>query len=215
MTYYPSLAQLVGLKESIFLCQILYWSPRGRHEKGEGWIYKSAEEMQIETGLSYKEQIRLRRALVKRGLLEEMHVRAEHRLYFRVSAERLDALGEDFQSPQDFHREHLTNGKVPPDQRATGTCPKVSSYKEAEITAKITHKNQRRPQLSEVEINEIALRRLTPALAELSRKHSGNIAEEDPPPEGRVNARIICEQACVRAGVDIARGKKLLGITVG
>jgi hypothetical protein len=105
VAYYPSLARLVGLKESIFLCQLLYWSPKGRHDKGEGWIYKTAEEMEVETGLSYKEQIRLRKSLFRQGLIEENYARSEHRLYFRVNADNLDLLGE-----------HMTKSNVPSDQ---------------------------------------------------------------------------------------------------
>jgi hypothetical protein len=126
MTYYPSLARVLGLKESIFLCQLIYWTPRGRHEKGEGWIYKSAEEMEIETALSYKEQIRLRRQLVEKKLIEENYDRTQHRLYFRVRVEALDLLGEHITNGQ---IPHITIGQVVYDQTSGGTLPKVSSYK--------------------------------------------------------------------------------------
>jgi len=91
VTYYPSLARSLGLKESIFLCQLIYWTPRGRHEKGDGWIYKSVEEMEKETGLGYKEQARLRKALVERNILEERYERQSHRLYVKVNADVLNS----------------------------------------------------------------------------------------------------------------------------
>src|SRR6476660_3098158 len=36
VVYYPSLARLIDLKESIFLCQLIYWTPKGRAQKGDG-----------------------------------------------------------------------------------------------------------------------------------------------------------------------------------
>lgn len=130
--YYPSLARLIGLKESIFLCQLLYWVPKANNGHSDGWIYKSVEEMESETGLSYKEQIRLRKSLVEQGLLEEKYERDSHNLFFKINLEMLDAKGE-----------HMTDGHMPksdqaPDQKSDGTCPKVRSYKEAEITQEIT-----------------------------------------------------------------------------
>jgi hypothetical protein len=118
VTYYPALASLVGLKESIFLCQLIYWTPRARQDKGDGWIYKSAEEMTAETGLSYKEQVRLRKGLVEKKLLEETYERTEHRLYFRVCSEELDRLGEHLPVG------HMPESKVAPDQKEDGTLPK-------------------------------------------------------------------------------------------
>lgn len=135
VTYYPSLARIMGLKESIFLCQLIYWTPRARHERGDGWLYKSVEEMEVETGLSYKEQLRLRKSLIKQKLLEEKYDREEHNMYFRVNTEELDRQAE-----------HMTNGHMPKskvagDQREGGTLPKGRSYKETEITQENTQIN--------------------------------------------------------------------------
>lgn len=140
MTYYPSIAAIVGLKESIFLCQLIYWTPRGRSERGDGWIYKSVEEMALETGLSYKEQSRVRLGLVSAGFIQEQYERTEHRLYFRVAAEKMDELGLL------LGNRHITNGHMPESnqpsaQREAGTLPKVSSIKESRDYAEITHKN--------------------------------------------------------------------------
>jgi hypothetical protein len=124
MTYYPSLALVMGLKESIFLCQLIYWTPRGRHEKGDGWIYKSADEMKEETGLTYKEQLRLRKSLLKQDLLEENYDRETHQLFFRVKPEALDSLGGHMTNG------HMPKGKVADDQKEGGTLPTVISNKE-------------------------------------------------------------------------------------
>lgn len=140
MTYYPSIAAIVGLKESIFLCQLIYWTPRGRHEKGEGWIYKSVEEMAAETGLGYKEQIRVRSSLVEGGLLEEQYERNEHRLYFRIVPEQLDILGDQI----DWHMPvgQVLKSNQAPTQKAVGTCSNVSSIEGSKDYTEITHKNK-------------------------------------------------------------------------
>lgn len=145
VVYYPSLAKLVGLKESIFLCNLIYWTPKGRHEKGEGWIYKAASEIEEELGLSYKEQARIRKALIQKRLIEEKHEREEHRIYFKVNGVELDKLGQGHMTDEHMPDgkvpgEHLPDGQVAPAQRSDGTCPKVISYKEAVTTQNTTHK---------------------------------------------------------------------------
>ena len=94
VTYYPALAErLGGVKQAIFLCQIIYWTGKGAHP--EGWIYKTAEELKTETGLSYKEQTGARKALVELGVLEEWNQRLHHRMHYRVKKDALNKLWED------------------------------------------------------------------------------------------------------------------------
>jgi len=145
VAYYPALARLMGLKESIFLCQLIYWTPKGRHEKGDGWIYKSVEEMDEETGLTYKEQIRIRKSLQRQKLLEEFYDREQHRLYFRVLADGLNKLSghlPDGQVVGQVTNGQVLAGQVATDNRSGGTFPKVSSYKEQETTQESTQKNK-------------------------------------------------------------------------
>lgn len=121
--FYPGLARALGdIKEAIFICQMSYWKEKGGDP--DGWIYKTSEELEKETALSYKEQTNVRKGLVEKGLLEERYSRTEHLMYFRVNWTALNDLWE----------EHLTNGHMPKgqvasDQREGGTLPKVSSLK--------------------------------------------------------------------------------------
>src|SRR6516165_9636976 len=88
VAYYPRLAiALGGVKEAVFVCQLLYWE--GKQSDSERWIHKSLEEMRSETGLSRYEQEGVRRTLEKAGILESRYERLEHRLYFRVNLTRL------------------------------------------------------------------------------------------------------------------------------
>lgn len=95
VSYYPSMAHaLGGVKQAVFLCQLIYWSDKG-HDT-DGWIYKSVDELKKETGMSYEEQRAARAALSKSGVLEELHKRLEHRLYFRVNFDALNQVWDDF-----------------------------------------------------------------------------------------------------------------------
>ena len=88
VAYYPRLAiALGGVKEAVFVCQLLYWE--GKQSHSERWIHKSLEEIRSETGLSRYEQEGVRRTLEKEGILESRYERLEHRLYFRVNLARL------------------------------------------------------------------------------------------------------------------------------
>ena len=88
--YFSGLAKVVGINESIFLSQLMYWTPRSGDP--EGWVYKAAEEIEAETNLSYDQQLRLRERLKKLRVLEELHKRIEHRMYFRVVDSVLNGL---------------------------------------------------------------------------------------------------------------------------
>jgi hypothetical protein len=55
VAYYPRLAiALGGVKEAVFVCQLLYWE--GKQSDSKRWIHKSLEEIRSETGLSRYEQ---------------------------------------------------------------------------------------------------------------------------------------------------------------
>lgn len=146
VAFYPSIAKIFGIKESLIVCQLLYWTPKADPSNGEGWIFKSSEEMEFETGLTYREQFRARRNLIDLGILEERHERLNHRLFFRVN---LGALNEALRRKNDFPE--TTFGRLgkrqtvgsPNDERSEGTIPSVVSHKEAEITHRVLHRIQK------------------------------------------------------------------------
>lgn len=90
IAYYPGLARIIGVKECVLLCQLIYW--RDKSSIDGGWVYKSRLEILNETGLSHEEQETVRKNLKESGLLEDEYKRAEHKLYLRVNLEALDAL---------------------------------------------------------------------------------------------------------------------------
>ena len=53
---------------------------------------KPKKSLEIETGLSRKEQETARKLLREKGVLIETHKRLEHRMYYKIDCEKLDEL---------------------------------------------------------------------------------------------------------------------------
>lgn len=152
VAYYPRLAEIFGMQESVFLQQLCYWTGKGFDP--DGWIYKSVEEILEETGLSYEQQQRVRKCLgsskssgvrgrrLRSGLiepvLEERYDRTQHKMYFRVI---FPALDRAFSQSSLFPEGHLGNTQVVPGHYPGGTWVKPSSSI-SENTTETTQKNR-------------------------------------------------------------------------
>jgi hypothetical protein len=102
IAYYPGLRKLTGsTNATIFLCQFVYWTGKGDND--DGWIYKTSDEIEAETGLSYDEQKTARKKLTEAKLIEEKYARLEHQMYFRVN---LNALNDGWAMLQNGIPEH-------------------------------------------------------------------------------------------------------------
>lgn len=118
VAYYPSLAKHVGgVNAAIFLCQLLYWDDKAQDQLLG--VYKSSEEWEVETGLSYREQATARNKLKERGLIVETHKRLQHRIYFKINSERLDQIGDLIQCKNIENTQH-TNEHSTNDENAFG-----------------------------------------------------------------------------------------------
>lgn len=90
VAYYPGLVKRFGsVNAVIFFSQIFYWQDKTDSELG---VYKSSEDITVETGLSYREQLTARKHLVKRGILIETDRRLEHKIYYRIDCDQLDQI---------------------------------------------------------------------------------------------------------------------------
>lgn len=90
IAYRPNLARLFGgVIAEVFFEQIFYWQDKTDSNLG---VYKTQEELEIETGLSRKEQETARKLLREKGVLIETHKRLEHRMYYKINNEKLDEL---------------------------------------------------------------------------------------------------------------------------
>lgn len=90
VAFYPGLVKPLGSVNAVlFFCQIYYWQDKTDNELG---VYKSSDDIEAETGLTYREQSTARKQLVDRGVLVETNKRLEHRIYYRIDREALEAL---------------------------------------------------------------------------------------------------------------------------
>lgn len=90
IAYYPKLAKPLGsTNASILFSHFFYWHDKTQHELG---IYRTAAEIELETGLSVQEQRTARAKLRERGILIETEKRIEHRTYYKLDLDAFDEL---------------------------------------------------------------------------------------------------------------------------
>jgi len=88
VAYHPDLARIVGgVKAAVFLSQLLYWSGRGK--RNDGYIWKTQDEWEQETGLTRYEQEGARKNLIERDMLEEKRMGWPAKMYYRIDFEAL------------------------------------------------------------------------------------------------------------------------------
>lgn len=94
IAYYPNLKRVTGsTTATILLCQFLYWSNKTRDNKG--WIYKTSEEIEEETGLTRWEQQTAKEKLVELKLLESEFKRLDHTSRYKVNEDELNSQWEE------------------------------------------------------------------------------------------------------------------------
>lgn len=103
VAYYPRLARFFGsVNVAILFAQLHYWQQRSDSELG---VYKTSEDLEKETGLSYREQVTARKHLRSQNFLIETHRRLEHRVYYRLDMDALDAAFEAWTKAQSANDE--------------------------------------------------------------------------------------------------------------
>ncbi len=100
VVYYPSLNAITGsVAATVFLANLFQWS--GTQRDPDGWIYKTQEEIEAETGLSRREQETARKQLRAAALLREERRGVPARLYYLIHVETLNAAWEEFLANKD------------------------------------------------------------------------------------------------------------------
>lgn len=148
VAYYPRLSKFFGsVNASIFFSQLHYWQSRSSGDMG---VFKTSEEWTEETGLSYREQATARKVLVDGGFLVETHKRLQHRVYYRLNLEAIDAAFEawdkaHFPNDENAIREipKAQSGdcakRIPGDaENAVGGATKAQPVNKVKITTEIT-----------------------------------------------------------------------------
>ena len=122
IAYHPLLAKVLGgVKQAVFVSQLLYWTGKGK--RADGFIWKKQEEWTEETGLSANEQRTARKHLVKSGVLQEKLKGIPAQLYYRIDTDALQArLAE-------YHNQVIHNVEI---------LPSITSPAIPEITSEIT-----------------------------------------------------------------------------
>lgn len=148
VAYYPMLARFFNsVNAAILFAQLHYWLERTTNDLG---VYKTADELTEETGLSYREQATARKVLKDGRYLIETPRRLEHRIYYKLDAEVVNASYEQFLKAQVPNDENAVrekrkaqagaNTKRTPGQNKTapGEPTKAQSDKSTETTAETT-----------------------------------------------------------------------------
>ena len=76
-----------GINGALMLSQLVYWTSRTKNK--DGWIYKTHEDWEQETGLTRREQDTARKTLKSLGFLVEKKAGVPCKLHFRVERENL------------------------------------------------------------------------------------------------------------------------------
>ena len=113
VAYYPRMAKFLGsVNASILFSQLFYWQERTENELG---VFKTAEEWEEETGLTYREQATARKALRERGFLHETHQRLQHRMFFRLDIDAIDTAFDSWMLDQKSPERQKRNSGIQPD----------------------------------------------------------------------------------------------------
>lgn len=115
IAYYATLAKVGGgVTSGVFLSQLIYWTGRGK--LADGWLWKSADEFEAETGLTRNEQETARRNLRERGLIEERLAGVPATLHYRINLDAIllavSQFGEKCQTSL-AKSDKLVSGKAP------------------------------------------------------------------------------------------------------
>ena len=90
--YFPGLNTVFGLQLGLLLSQLAYW--HGRNKDKNGWIWKTAKELQKETGLSLANQKTAIKNGKKLDVLEIAYFKVPRRRHYRVNWERVAEIVE-------------------------------------------------------------------------------------------------------------------------
>lgn len=134
VVFYPKLAKVFGIEETIFICQLLYWDGKGSSE--DGFIHKTSEEIEEETSLTYRQQRRVRAKLRSLGLLSEYQKRLEHKTFYKINYDRVNELySAKFVRHDEMSVPELTKGNTTKKQMVS------SYYNVTKNTTKNTNKD--------------------------------------------------------------------------
>jgi len=130
-----------GVMPALFLSQLFFWSDLGEDENG--WIYKTMEEWEKETGMTRSEQESARRKLKKKKVLLEKYFRRSGKKLYKVDMDVLTNALLKQSGMQDIRtvKPISRNGRSDIPQSITEITPETTS----EITTDIKNAGVKEP----------------------------------------------------------------------
>lgn len=95
---------------AIMWCQLYYWSERT--EDKDGWVYKTAQQMFDETGLTRENQDTARRIATKLGVIEDKVAGTPPKIHYRVNLEKTIEVISKYKEVKEKNKEVVIKTEV-------------------------------------------------------------------------------------------------------
>lgn len=140
VSYHPKLAKpLGGANAVLFFEQIFFWMDKTDNPLG---VFKTAAELETETGLSVQEQRTARAKLRERGILIETEKRIEHKIYYRIDLDKFNELVEAQHWGNQESTSAKCNSNIPEMQNQhSGVLPATAVLKNKRLLQENTAEN--------------------------------------------------------------------------
>jgi biotin operon repressor len=139
--YIGGLGQVLSLQAGILLSQLLFWHGKGIRK--DGYIFKTADEIRAELGMSRSNQETAIRQLKAHGIIDYKISQVPARRHFKVNLERLHELLPSLKETSNLHYPNPSNYYV----------------ESGETITKITRENTSKSQAVKIDKNNFSLER--------------------------------------------------------
>jgi len=153
IAYHPDLALALGsVPAAVILSQLLYW--HGKQADPDGWIKKTAAELEEETGVTERQQEVTRPALVESGLVEFQRRGIPAMPFYRVKHDKIIALylsrSRETSFPEAGNQETTERGNIDSPFKGNLIPPNGDANTEstAENTQEITRQREPRRKMA-------------------------------------------------------------------
>lgn len=109
--YIGGLGKVFSTNGGILLSQLLYWHGKGKRK--DGWIYKTAADIEAETGLTRSNQETAIRILLKHKVIDYKLAQVPAKRHFKVDMERLHNILPSLKESSNLNYPNPPNYYVP------------------------------------------------------------------------------------------------------
>ena len=126
--FHPELIKITGsLNAAIFISQLLYWYDKGSDHR---WIYKTAYEIEKETGLTRHKQDEAIKRCLELGIIDYKLAKIPAKRHFFIYIAKLQELIISLSDTSKLDKEKVTNTRVKIMQSTTENTKKTTSNQE-------------------------------------------------------------------------------------